>query len=370
MKTLVIAKKVVIELIRDKRTVLLMFVAPLLILCLLNLMFSASTKTKVTIGTVDVNNQINRKMDQVDGITVKKYESEKHAKKDLDANSLDGVISYKSKQYDVTYANLDVSKTVMTKKVLESALMKDNVSKLQSMVVKQGQVIAKLTGQQESVKMNKSKISIKNHYNYGNSKTNFFDKMAPILIGFFVFFFVFLISGMALLKERISGTLERLLATPVKRSEIVYGYMLGYGLMALAQASLITVVGIKLLDIEIIGSIFSVIIIAILLGFVALAFGILLSTFASSEFQMMQFIPLVVVPQIFFSGIIPLDSMADWAQRIGKILPLTYAGEALSAIIMQGADLIDVGKDILVLIIFLVVLLILNILGLKRYRKV
>ena len=188
MKTLVIAKKVVIELIRDKRTVLLMFVAPLLILCLLNLMFSASTKTKVTIGTVDVNNQINRKMDQVDGTTVKKYESEKHAKKALDANSLDGVISYKSKQYDVTYANLDVSKTVMTKKVLESALMKDNVSKLQSMVVKQGQVIAKLTGQQESVKMNKSKISIKNHYNYGNSKTNFFDKMAPILIGFFVFF--------------------------------------------------------------------------------------------------------------------------------------------------------------------------------------
>ena len=62
--------------------------------------------------------------------------------------------------------------------------------------------------------------------------------------------------------------------------------------------------------------------------------------------------------------------MADWAQRIGKILPLTYAGEALSAIIMQGAGLIDVGKDILVLMIFLVVLLILNILGLKRYRKV
>ena len=111
-------------------------------------------------------------MDQVDGITVKKYESEKHAKKDLDANSLDGVISYKSKQYDVTYANLDVSKTVMTKKVLESALMKDNVSKLQSMVVKQGQVIARLTGQQESVKMNKSKISIKNHYNYDGPNTN------------------------------------------------------------------------------------------------------------------------------------------------------------------------------------------------------
>lgn len=81
MKTLVIAKKVVIELIRDKRTVLLMFVAPLLILCLLNLMFSASTKTKVTIGTVDVNNQINRKMDQVDGITVKNMKVKNMLKK-------------------------------------------------------------------------------------------------------------------------------------------------------------------------------------------------------------------------------------------------------------------------------------------------
>ena len=148
MKTLVIAKKVIIELIRDKRTLLLMFVAPLLILCLLNLMFSASTKTKIEIGTVGVNKQINQKMEQVDGVTVKKYKNEKQAKKDLDTSSLDGVIIYGNNQYDVTYANLEVSKTTMTKKVLESALTKNNVSKLQSIVVRQGKLISKLTVQQ------------------------------------------------------------------------------------------------------------------------------------------------------------------------------------------------------------------------------
>ncbi|MGL5900494.1 MAG: ABC transporter permease, partial [Lactobacillaceae bacterium] len=110
--------------------------------------------------------------------------------------------------------------------------------------------------------------------------------------------------------------------------------------------------------------------ISFLLALVALAFGILISTLAGSEFQMMQFLPLVIVPQIFFSGIIPLDSMATWVQYIGKVLPLTYSGDALTKIIIYGKNLTNLGGDILALLIFLVVLLFLNILGLKRYRKV
>lgn len=189
-------------------------------------------------------------------------------------------------------------------------------------------------------------------------------------MSFFTFFFVFLISGMALLKERTSGTLDRLLATPVKRSDIVFGYMLGYGVLALLQSTLISTVGIWILHLDVVGNLFDVMVISVLFGFVALAFGLLMSTFASSEFQMMQMLPLVIVPQIFFSGIIPLDSMATWVQIIGKILPLTYAGNAVSGIIMQGYNLADVSGDIMALLIFLIVLLIANILGLKRYRKV
>ncbi len=123
--------------------------------------------------------------------------------------------------------------------------------------------------------------------------------MIPILMGFMVFFFVFLISGMALLKERTTGTLDRLLATPVKRSDIVFGYMISYGILAVIQTIVIVVSTIWLLDIEVVGNIINVIIINFFLALVALAFGILLSTLAKSEFQMMQFIPLVVMPQLF-----------------------------------------------------------------------
>ena len=175
---------------------------------------------------------------------------------------------------------------------------------------------------------------------------------------------------MALLKERTSGTLDRLLATPVKRSEIVYGYMLSYGLIAILQTGVVVLAAIWLLNIEVVGSLLNVIIVNVVLALVALAFGILLSTLAKSEFQMMQFIPLVIMPQLFFSGIIPLDSMGDWAKTLGKFLPLTYSGDAMSQIILYGRGIGDVVPNIGVLLIFLIVLTILNIVGLRRYRKV
>ena len=366
MRTLVIARRVIKQILRDKRTLALVFIAPILILWLLNTMFSANNDVTARIGTVAVDQKVAKQMKKVTGITLKTYTKKATAQKALAADKLDGVIVYDqaAKKYEVTYANLDVSKTALTKTALKSALTATTITNLKTVVQKQSQLLP--MAPQKPAKT----VKIVNHYNYGDADSNFFNKIAPILMGFFTFFFVFLISGMALLKERTSGTLARLLATPVKRSEIVYGYMLGYGLLALLQASLIAIVGIYLLNIEVVGSLLSVVAISVLLGFVALASGILMSTFAASEFQLMQFIPIVVVPQIFFSGIIPLDSMVNWAQVIGKLLPLTYAGDALTAIIMQGASLVDVWYDIMILISFLVVLVLLNVVGLRRYRKV
>ena len=146
--------------------------------------------------------------------------------------------------------------------------------------------------------------------------------------------------------------------------------MVSYGIISILQSSVIVLATIWLLKIEVVGNIINVILISVLIALVALAFGILMSTLANSEFQMMQFIPLVVVPQVFFSGIIPLDSMASWVQYIGKILPLSYTGDAFTQIIMYGKGLTDLGGNILALFIFLIVLLWLNIIGLKHYRKV
>ena len=360
MRTIAIAKKVIKELLRDKRTLAMMFVAPVFIMWLMNLMFSASTKRQVKLATQDLPTGLVTKMDELDHVDVETYQDLDQAKKALADEKVDAVISYKDGEYQVDYANTDASKTTMTRQVLRTSIVNEGTDQLLSRVK---QALPQL-------KLDEKAPEIKESYQYGDKNTGFFARMIPILIGFVVFFFVFLISGMALLKERTSGTLDRLLATPVKRSEIVYGYMLSYGIIAIFQTAVVVLAAIWLLDVEVVGNILNVIIVNVVLALVALAFGILLSTLAKSEFQMMQFIPLVIMPQLFFSGIIPLSSMGEWAPTVGKFLPLTYSGDAISQIILYGHNLGDILSNLGVLMIFLIILTILNIVGLRRYRKV
>lgn len=360
MRTLAIAKKVLKELLRDKRTLAMMFVAPVFIMWLMNLMFSASTAVNIKLATQDLPTSLVTKMDDLDHVSVQTYNDLNQAKKDLADEKVDAVVSYKNGEYQVDYANTDASKTSMTRQVLRTSIASEGSN----------QLMARVKQALPQLNLEAKTPEIKEFYQYGDENTSFFTSMIPVLIGFVVFFFVFLISGMALLKERTSGTLERLLATPVKRSEIVYGYMLSYGLIAIIQTAVVVLAAIWLLDVEVVGNLFHVIIVNVVLALVALAFGILLSTLAKSEFQMMQFIPLVIMPQLFFSGIIPLSSVGDWAQMVGRFLPLTYSGDAMSQIILYGRGLGDVLPNIGVLLIFLVILTILNIVGLRRYRKV
>lgn len=360
MRTIAIAKKVIKELLRDKRTLALMFIAPVFIMWLMNLMFSASTTVNVKLATQDLPTGLVTKMDELDHVDVETYQDLDQAKEALANEKVDAVISYKDGEYQVDYANTDASKTSMIRQVLRTSIASEGTDQLVSRVK---QALPQLGSDAKTPE-------IKESYQYGDENTSFFTSMIPVLIGFVVFFFVFLISGMALLKERTSGTLERLLATPVKRSEIVYGYMLSYGIIAIFQTAVVVLAAIWLLDVEVVGSILNVIIVNVVLALVALAFGILLSTLAKSEFQMMQFIPLVIMPQLFFSGIIPLSSMGEWALTVGKFLPLTYSGDAISQIILYGHNLGDILSNLGVLMIFLIILTILNIVGLRRYRKV
>ncbi|MFP7482462.1 ABC transporter permease, partial [Weissella paramesenteroides] len=152
--------------------------------------------------------------------------------------------------------------------------------------------LAKQTGTQANVQSslpNQQKTTTKNysvstHYIYGDKDTNFFDTFLPVMMGFVVFFFVFLISGIALLRERTTGTLKRLLATPVKRGEIITGYLSGYGIFALIQTLLIVFYSTYVFDIQILGSIWNVLLINVLMAMAALTMGLFISTFAASEF--------------------------------------------------------------------------------------
>ena len=295
MRTLAITKKVIKELLRDKRTLAMMFIAPVFIMWLMNLMFSASTAVNIKLATQDLPTSLVTKMDDLDHVSVQTYNDLNQAKKDLADEKVDAVVSYKNGEYQVDYANTDASKTSMTRQVLRTSIASEGSN----------QLLARIKQALPKLNLEVKAPEIRESYQYGDENTSFFTSMIPVLIGFVVFLFVFLISGMALLKERTSGTLERLLATPVKRSEIVYGYMLSYGFIAILQTAVVVLAAIWLLDVEVVGNLFHVIIVNVVLALVALAFGILLSTIAKSEFQMMQFIPLVIIPQLFFSGIIP-----------------------------------------------------------------
>ncbi|PSC77109.1 ABC transporter permease, partial [Mammaliicoccus sciuri] len=168
---------------------------------------------------------------------------------------------------------------------------------------------------------------------------NYIVTISPIFIAFFVFFFTFLISGISLLKERTSGTLERTLSSHIKKHEIILGYIIGYGTFAIIQTTLIVLYAIYVLQMVTEGNILLVFITNVLMSFIALTLGLLLSTFASSEFQMIQFIPLVVIPQVFFAGIIPVESMHKVLVYIAHIMSLYYAGDTIQYVRLRGYHL-------------------------------
>lgn len=357
-----IVSRVVKELIRDKRTLALMLFAPVIILTMMNFVFDSNSETHVKIGyDSSVPTEVMKAFPS-DKVKTKEYDGNNDIKKTMSDNSLDAFITLKDSIFEVTYENEDPSSTAQIKTlftgVLTSNKLKELTVEVQKMAIQTGR-----TPQLEE-------FSVKDAYVYGSKNSTFFDKIFPILIGFFVFFFVFLISGIALLKERTTGTLERLLATPVKRSEIIFGYLVGYGIFAILQTMIIVFYSMFILNLEIAGNLGWVLATNILIALVALVIGIFVSTFANSEFQMVQFIPLVVIPQIFFSGIIPLNTMADWVQKVGYIFPLSYAGNALTAIMIKGQGFDHIWLDFLILGLFVLVFTILNVIGLKKYRKV
>lgn len=271
---------------------------------------------------------------------------------------------------DEPTVGIDSAKTALTKQAFQVALQKSKAHQLAATMQRLVAMLPTTAQDQFNQGTASTTTHIKSTYRYGDSSTGYFTKILPIFMGFFVFFFVFLISGIGLLRERSSGTLDRLLATPVRRGEIVTGYMVSYGVVAIVQTLLIVITTVWLLKVQIVGDLALVFLINILLALAALAMGIFISTFASSEFQMMQFVPIVVMPQVFFSGIVPLDALPNWIQVISKILPLTYAGNAMNDVIMKGQGVETITGDLGVLVLFIVFFVVLNVVGLKRYRKV
>ena len=175
---------------------------------------------------------------------------------------------------------------------------------------------------------------------FGGEDLDALDLLGGPFIGLLIFFLVYVVTSVSFLRERSMGTLERLMASPLRRTEIVVGYMLGFTLVALVQAAEVLAFGLLVLGLFNDGSVWLIFGIEVLLALGAVNLGIFLSTFARNEFQAVQFIPLVVVPQVLLSGLLaPVESEPEWLQWISNALPLTYAVDALRDVMLRGADL-------------------------------
>jgi ABC-2 type transport system permease protein len=197
-----------------------------------------------------------------------------------------------------------------------------------------------------------------------------FNSEGYVLLGVISFFLIFIIAGISFVRERTNQTMERLMVTPVKRWQVVLGYTLGFGIFAILQSTILICFVKWVLRMTITGSLVAAVFIMILLSMAAVCIGAFCSIFANNEFQMMQFIPMVVVPQIFFSGLISLDTLPYHLGELAKIMPVYYACNALQKIIVKGAGVDRILTDVLALFLFIALFFLFNILALKKYRRI
>ncbi|MGW0503371.1 ABC transporter permease [Micromonospora sp. NPDC003241] len=176
-----------------------------------------------------------------------------------------------------------------------------------------------------------------------------FDRIALVMLGFFPFLIMFLVTSIAMLRERTSGTLERLLTTPLSRTDLLFGYGIAFGLAGAVQATIASAVAYWVFGLETAGSSALVILVAALNAVLAVALGLLCSAFARTEFQAVQFMPVVVAPQLLLCGLfVPRDEMAGWLQAISDVLPLSYAVEALQEVGAHAEPTATMWRDVAV----------------------
>ena len=192
-------------------------------------------------------------------------------------------------------------------------------------------------------------------------------KYAPALLATLALFFSFLLTGISFLRERTQGTMERMMASPVSRLDMVLGYLLGFFTFALTQSLIVLLFTIYLLDVTYLGDLWQIFVFLIFIVTMAVNLGIFASAFARNEFQMIQFIPLIIFPQVFLCGVIwPVDQMHEALQWTAKFLPLKYAVDGMQGIMIKGQTLLDVGFELSILVAFAVAISTLAALTLRR----
>jgi len=194
-----------------------------------------------------------------------------------------------------------------------------------------------------------------------------FDRIGAPLLGVFPFVVMFLITSVATLRERQSGTLERLLTMPLGKGDLIAGYSLAFGALAVLQALVASGFAVGVLGLDIAGPVWLLIVVAIVDALLGTALGLLVSAFAHSEFQAVQFMPAFVLPQFLLCGLlVPRDSLPGVLSAVSDALPLSYAVDGMRTLTTAVDGTGDVLGDVLVVLAFVVAAIVLGSATLRR----
>jgi ABC-2 type transport system permease protein len=183
--------------------------------------------------------------------------------------------------------------------------------------------------------------------------TPVFDRIGASLLGVFPFVVMFLITSVATLRERQSGTLERLLTLPLGKGDLIGGYALAFGLLGVVQAVVASAFSIWVLGLDIAGPTGLLVLVATADALLGTALGLLVSAFAATEFQAVQFLPAFVLPQFLLCGLlVPRDGMPGVLSAVSDVLPLSYAVDAMQAVTVSAASNGDVLRDVGIVLAF------------------
>ena len=201
---------------------------------------------------------------------------------------------------------------------------------------------------------------------YDAASPGTFDRIGPALLAIFPVIVMFLVTSVTTLRERSSGTLERLLAMPMGKLDFLVGYALAFGLVAAVQSVLAVAVSVGLLGLEVLGPIWLLTLVAVVDAVLGSALGLFVSAFAQTEFQAVQFMPAVVIPQLLLCGLlIPRQLLPDFLERVSDLLPLSYAVDAMQHLTTSTATG-QVWQDVAIVAAFAIAGLALGAATLRR----
>ena len=333
-----VAERIALGFRRDRRSLALLIVAPLIILSLVGVVWGSNTQTipKVAIATDRFPAAFADRFVASSAIHGEKATFDEATRK-LRDRDIDALVWQDGSTLHIEIEGSDPLQSGSVGSAVQKALV-DTLSGLNPAA----------TG--PLVKLDQL---------YGGAGYTLLDYVAPVLVAFFAFFFIFLLSAVSFLRERTSGTLERLMATPLRRGELVVGYLAGFGFFALIQAIVIITFTVFVLKVQYRGNLATIFLVEAVMVIGAVSLGLLVSAAARNELQAVQFVPIVLLPQVFLSGLlIPVAQLPDYLRPISAILPLTYANEALKAVMIKGFELSDplVLRDIGILVLFGVIM--------------